>query len=254
MPANKQYEIDPERAEFNRLEKLKRRTNKWKQLELLERIQKHEESFLSSSIFKYNKIKERAADEEVAKLAETYAKRASGKSREALERRFSRKVVYAHTESLISSKIEEGKLSIDSNTYSLLKDDISRKGILIPLLITDSGEIIDGYQRFHIAKELELELVPCMIVYLKSLPEHQQYQLLTELRFSCNVGRRHCPSAEKRKLNKIWKTISSGFSRRGRPTHKEINLRDALNIKDISELPELDRHLVRLYGIRKEKK
>jgi hypothetical protein len=68
-----------------------------------------------------------------------------------------------------------------------------------------------------------------------------------------NIGRRHLPAEEKRKLNRIWKIFSLETTRRGHPTKKEIELREALLTKGILELPELDRHLIRLYGLHKEK-
>jgi hypothetical protein len=174
MGANKQYFHDASLAIVNRLEKLRRRGKKWKQLEALEKLKKQEGPFWASSIIKYNRIKDKAFDEEVRLLAEKCSKEAAIKSREALKRRFTREVEYVPLDKIHPSEIEEGKTSEDSSTYAILRDDISLKGILIPLLITDSGEIIDGHTRYSIAKELQIYTIPCMVAYLNSLPEHQR--------------------------------------------------------------------------------
>jgi len=108
---------------------------------------------------------------------------------------------------IVPSNIEEGKSPMNIRTYRTLRDDIDYKGILNPLLITDSCEIIDGHQRYYIAKELGLKELPCRIVYLKYITEHQKYRVILELRFSLNVGRRHLTMKDDTRMRRLWKTF-----------------------------------------------
>ena len=62
---------------------------------------------------------------------------------------------------------------VDSTTleYISLKDDIQHKGIILPLAVRESEgefELIDGLQRYTIAKSLGLKEVP---VHILDIPE-----------------------------------------------------------------------------------
>src|SRR4030042_2311664 len=47
--------------------------------------------------------------------------------------------------------------------YSELRDDIDRNGILIPVILDDSGNVIDGHHRIRIAEELQITRFPIEI-------------------------------------------------------------------------------------------
>lgn len=53
---------------------------------------------------------------------------------------------------------------LSSEEYMSLREDISRNGIKIPLIVNKDGVIIDGYTRYEIAKELGLKKVPVKIL------------------------------------------------------------------------------------------
>jgi N6-adenosine-specific RNA methylase IME4 len=50
------------------------------------------------------------------------------------------------------------------NEKKALRDDIERRGILVPLLVTADGLLLDGHRRLSAAKELEIEKVPVCIL------------------------------------------------------------------------------------------
>jgi hypothetical protein len=257
MPAVKQYFFDPERAKDNKKILQFRRGKKWKQLELLDTLRREESpenSLFGTLIPKYRDIQMCAEDEEVRELVRGSIKSASIKSREALGERFSREVIWGPTDKLVPSKIEEGKSSINLVTYDRMRTDIRRKGITTPLLVTDSYEIIDGHIRHLIAKELKLDQIPYMIVYIKTLPEHAQYRIITDLRFGNNLGRTQIPKKDSKALTRIWKTFLAEKRQPGAPTLQELRLKREMKTKSLTELVDSDRHLVRLYGLHKIKK
>ena len=82
----------------------------------------------------------------------------------------------------------------NAEDYQALKDSISKYGIKMPLIINQDYEIIDGYSRFRIAKELELKTVPCKIQTFKDKFEEQEYIILA------NLHRRHLTNAQKAEI------------------------------------------------------
>jgi DNA methylase len=65
-----------------------------------------------------------------------------------------------------------------------LKEDIERHGVLVPVLISSAGAVIDGIERLAIAEELHL---PCAKVVIGNCTRED----VAELRRSTNVYRRH---------------------------------------------------------------
>jgi len=78
--------------------------------------------------------------------------------------------------------------------YQALKDSINKHGIKISLTVNKDYEIIDGYSRFKIAKELGLNTVPCTTLMFKNRFEEQEYVILS------NLHRRHLTNAQKAEI------------------------------------------------------
>jgi ParB/RepB/Spo0J family partition protein len=57
---------------------------------------------------------------------------------------------------------------MDAKTYSKMKKDIQRTGYIPPLLVMPIGperyKIVDGYHRWLVAKELNMQTVPCQVL------------------------------------------------------------------------------------------
>jgi hypothetical protein len=253
MAARRQYHWDEERAKINRLELEKRATKKWKQLELLDKLR--EEAGKANPLFdpsleEYHRLRAEGTDEEIKHLAEACIEASAQEARVALQTRLSSTVIHPSLGKIKPSRIKEGRSPIDSQTYRLLREDIRRKGILVPLVVSDSGEIIDGHVRFRIAKELGLKKIPCFQVNLSAMPEHQRYRLILEIRFSHNLSRRHAPAKEVRRMRRLWKMFFEEHTQPGRPSKEETRLKYEIMVRGVPAMSEVDRHLARLYGLR----
>jgi hypothetical protein len=81
--------------------------------------------------------------------------------------------------------------AFDNKDYEALKNDIAEYGIKVPLFINDNRVLLDGYTRLRIAKELQLEEVPCIVKHFNSRLEEELFIL------DINVHRRHLNTAQK---------------------------------------------------------
>jgi excisionase family DNA binding protein len=54
--------------------------------------------------------------------------------------------------------------AMPAEEYAAFRADVERRGVLVPLEITEGGTVLDGRQRLRAAAELELESVPVQIV------------------------------------------------------------------------------------------
>ena len=80
---------------------------------------------------------------------------------------------------------------IDEKEYETLKKDIADNGIKVPLIINSNNILLDGYTRLRIAKELQLDTVPCMVKHFND-PLEEELFILT-----VNAYRRHLNTAQK---------------------------------------------------------
>ena len=53
---------------------------------------------------------------------------------------------------------------LPTEEYEALKDDIARNGVRQPILITSSGVIVDGHERFRAVTELGIREYPVLVV------------------------------------------------------------------------------------------
>lgn len=49
---------------------------------------------------------------------------------------------------------------LSDEDYRLLKEDIQARGIIVPIVLDENGDVIDGYHRLRIAAELNLDDIP----------------------------------------------------------------------------------------------
>jgi hypothetical protein len=83
--------------------------------------------------------------------------------------------------------------SIDAELRRRLTDDILKRGVLVPILQAEDGEVLDGRLRLEVAQEHKL-FCPRIIVGKLSPPER------SDLRLCVNLYRRHLNQAQVREL------------------------------------------------------
>jgi ParB-like chromosome segregation protein Spo0J len=66
-----------------------------------------------------------------------------------------------------------GKMPIKQKEYDRMKEDIYKRGIQVPLVITPDKRLLCGYNRWSIAKELNMKKVP---VIVKKVSENKLYE------------------------------------------------------------------------------
>jgi len=109
---------------------------------------------------------------------------------------------------------------ISNNEYEALKKDIADNGIKVPLIINDKNILLDGYTRLRIAKELLLDIVPCIVKCFND-PLEEQLFILT-----VNAYRRHLNTAQKALIALKLLEIEQGKNR----LKKLMNLKQYNNI------------------------
>jgi hypothetical protein len=252
MSRRKEYDFDPKQAEINKKEIEKRRGEKWKELELLKELKEREEyekDLFGTLISEYTTILKNTKDEDVASLAKRGIKNASENYRKALRARFSREVQWAPPAKFTQAPVMEGRIPFSTDTYTRMKEDIERKGITDPILVTDSYEIIDGFNRWKIAKEIELDKVPYMMVNLKTIPANLKQRLIFDLGLGNNLNRRQLSMEDKKKLIDQWLTFHRKKPFPGRPTNKEVEIATEWGEKGLEGMPELHRHIAHSFGL-----
>jgi len=105
--------------------------------------------------------------------------------------------------------------------YVRLREDIQQKGIQIPLIINSNKELLDGYTRLRIARELGIQNIPCIVKNATSELEEQAYIL------TINIQRRHLNIAQKAELALKLMEIEQERAR----------IRSLLNLKYVKDMP-----------------
>lgn len=82
---------------------------------------------------------------------------------------------------------------LEASRYEELKRDISERGVLIPILTDEDGNVIDGHQRRRICAELHAD---CPSVVVPDLTEDEKHQLAIVL----NLYRRQLSGTERSKV------------------------------------------------------
>lgn len=82
---------------------------------------------------------------------------------------------------------------LNKDEYNALKEDIRERGVLVPIVLDEDGEILDGHHRMAIAKELGI-VAPTMIA--EALTDAEKRSMARSL----NMQRRHLDQKQKRAL------------------------------------------------------
>lgn len=82
---------------------------------------------------------------------------------------------------------------IDPRLHRLLEEDILRRGVVIPVVVAQDGEVIDGRLRREIARRHGLD---CPTVVVSKLAPEER----ADLRLAVNVYRRHLTQAQLREI------------------------------------------------------
>ena len=145
----------------------------------------------------------------------------------------------AETERLLPHPRAELVPAIGREEYALLRADIARRGLLVPLEVTAELVVLDGHQRLRLARELRLPAVPVRIV----APEDEaSHMLLAVLR------RRHLSPSQRAALAvQLEEVEQAGKQARAR---QRANLRQAPEVASLPPRREKTRELAaRLGGV-----
>lgn len=82
----------------------------------------------------------------------------------------------------------------DAGEVETLKQSLADRGVLHPLIITESGLIVDGHLRYRIAGEIGLKKLPCRKVFFDSEKQIEEMVLTLQL------GRRNLAPSERDEL------------------------------------------------------
>lgn len=249
--AKRQYHFDVQQAIMNEKEIEKRKGKKWKQLELLEKLKDRssERDLYGTLLSDFQPLLKNPADEEVARLVQYAFKNASDCYRNALKRRFSMRVQWDTPTKFKQAPILVDRIHINSTTYERMKKDIFVRGILEPILVSDSWEVIDGWQRCKIALELELESIPYVVINLKTLGESLSQRLILDLALSKNIHRRQLSIEEKAYIHRQLGQLHKKRPLRGRPTREEIEISNEIKEIGLENMSETHRYIAHSFGL-----
>ena len=99
---------------------------------------------------------------------------------------------------------------LPADEYEKLKEDIQRRGVLVPLIATPAGVILSGHRRAQISRELERENDPIQFVRGELTPAQEREFLIKD-----NLLRRQLTAAEKKALIVAAYGDEIGRDRRG---------------------------------------
>lgn len=127
-----------------------------------------------------------------------------------------------------------------SEYFQRLREDIEKRGVVVPLLIKQDGTLLAGHNRLHIAREIGLRFVPVQTVQ-EELTERQEQEFI----INDNLLRRHLTIEERMHLYKIlfpeFETILALGKRGGdkksaayKAVKKEHNQKDIVVLKKSS--------------------
>jgi len=120
--------------------------------------------------------------------------------------------------------------------YEKLREDISRRGVVIPLLVdAKTLQIIDGRIRNRICEELGIREVPKILVGGLSGDD------LTDLRIAVNLYRRHLSSEQKRELVAWHLRQHPESSDRKVAGETGVSDKTVAKVRRGAEIPHLDR-------------
>ena len=101
--------------------------------------------------------------------------------------------------------------------YKQLKDDIFKKGIEEPIIMSEDGVILDGYTRYQIAKELGIKEIETIKRKFDTEEEEREYIIRKGLL------RRHLNPAQRGKIAKHLEKLYREIAKKNRKSRKGKN-------------------------------
>ncbi len=155
----------------------------------------------------------RTATEKDKVEAKVELDRLEDKMRESSIKKLDKVIVMKNPNDLrILDDIEE--IYISEVDYNRVRDSIIVQGVIIPLIITEDNRIVDGRNRWKIAKELGLLEVPTIFSTEDRLDE------LIRLMLCSNLCRRQMTKEERIHYIKLLKELGKSKKGPGRPSLK----------------------------------
>lgn len=112
------------------------------------------------------------------------------------------------------------------NEFKALKEDVKRNGLLNPILVNESNQVIDGRNRYLVCQELGIEPKTQTI-------QASEEELVTQI-ISLNLKRRHLTASQRAVIAlKIEKIYSVGAARRRRETQNNKTAAEFLPDEEI---------------------
>lgn len=143
------------------------------------------------------------------------------------------KVQWVKPDTLIPNSHNKDLFAHESEEYfQRLREDVRERGILVPLIAKEDGTLLAGHNRLHIAKELDLKVVP--VQYVQSVLNTAQEQ---EFIIKDNLYRRQLSQAERISLyKKIFPDFEETFLTDSSPQKGRTRKNESrLTIKKIAE-------------------
>lgn len=117
--------------------------------------------------------------------------------------------------------------------YEALKQSIREEGVKITLIVNSRNVLLDGYTRYQIAKEIELEDLPVEIRSFKSESEEIGFII------SLNLNRRHLNTAQKAEIGLMLLEIEKEKAKErmlaGKKAHPDHNYDQGRALKVASQ-------------------
>jgi len=95
---------------------------------------------------------------------------------------------------------------LSEEEYAALKEDIAKRGVLVPVEYDEDGNILDGHHRVKICEELGIKNWPSIVRIGMSEEEKTEHVL------ALNLDRRHLTREQRREL--VAKLREQGWSLR----------------------------------------
>ncbi len=122
---------------------------------------------------------------------------------------------------------------LDKTEYDNLKADIKKNGILTPLIIDTENNILAGHQRYRIAQDLNLKILPCIQRVFKSETDKELFLI------NDNLLRRHLSKEQKAVIIALIEKKHGIKYKRGNPdlsnSLKKSDLNEVIASKEVRE-------------------
>ena len=228
-----------------------RKGEKYKQLKKLDEVSETSPSSILFGTVLHNCLntKENSIDDEIYNKAKSLLFSLSQKSRELLSFRIGHQIGFYLVEELSpcnSLRFLRDKFTLPATYIKLLEDNIRKFGVIIPILITNSKEIIDGYYRWKISGELGINKIPTIEINTNGLLYKQKLYLMISLWLSSNLLHRQLTNDDSRVLKRYLTLLNTDDIPRGRPSDEEQRLLEEFHTKGIDEMSIEDMNLLTL--------